>query len=701
MIPFKVVKQEGAPFSVSLFGADLIADYVQEAKDAAGSAAPVADNIASVNIVAGDLTGPNAIGAAAGNLAAILAAPAKAGEAAAARDQAVVARDEAVEAATLPVSADRVRDGGGKVMMTEAERAKAEILSTDARRGFALIDPLGFEESRISDTQISGVEVAPGVFRTPSLDYSGAPGNLNFVDAMGFVLATLRAARLTDAELSSVAIARTTISSTTFDTPLLGYTRGGTKLSFVDDLGFEHPGIAPSVAAATVSIVQRDEANKAASAYLRSQVPPTPAMSADYLIAVSEGQSFSTGSQAGAAITTATALSCLMLGSQVRPASPTDAAFVPIGAATLQPLVETRQAADGTPVAAGGAGAYHGETYLSGWLRTLKARMAAMLFQDDIPTRQLVGVAAGVGGRAIAQLAKGANPEIYNRGIDAVRQIVALAGSASKKAIVASMSWSQGENDANATRAVYKAALVGLIAAKRADYVAQTGQPVAPIVFLTPPGGAYTSDVASLGVQMAFLDVADEVPGVYLVGPNYQYPDPGAHLFANSYRWHGCQIGKVAFVTQVLRQGWHPLRPRKATAVATTMLVDFLVPAPPLRFGTAYEGSSAVASADKGFRVTDATGEIAIVSVEVAADTVVKITLAREPGNTPRLWYGDKTYHNGGGQLCDSDPWQHDFGWTYPATDLPPAESIPALNNQPYPAANWCVQFCIDVAKDA
>ncbi|GMM59910.1 hypothetical protein [Novosphingobium pituita] len=582
-----------------------------------------------------------------------------------------------------------------------ASSARLDLLSTDVGSSVAFTDALGFESSRLSHVWLTA-----GAFDTPLLGYAGDGRKMNFVDSLGFEHISLSGSDIDQSHLTQSVLDHVELSAERFDTPLLGYIGGGSRLNFVDGLGFELPGATVGVpaAAATPTIAERDEANKAASSYIRAQIVPAPPMTCDYAIAVSEGQSFSIGSQAGAALTTTSGLSCLMLGDQVRAASIDDVHYTPIGPAMLKPLSEGRQgpgSGGSTVVPAGEGTAYYGETYMSGWLRTLKARMAAMVFQPDIPSRKLVAVAAGVGGRSIAQLSKGAAPEIYLRGNDAVRQIAAIAAAQGETAIVSSLSWSQGENDAGAARAAYKAALISWISNKRADYMALTGQAVAPLVYLTPPGGSYTRDDNLLGVQMAFLDVADEVPGVYLVGPYYQYPDPGAHLLANSYRWHGCQIGKVAFITQVLGRAWHPLRPRKATVRETTLLVDFLVPSAPLRFGTPYNGAAEVNTTDKGFRVTDGGGEVPLTAVEIVADTVVRITLSRVISGTARLWYGDKTYHAGMGQLCDSDPWTHDFVWTYPAPDLSAGENISALNNQPYCGANWCVQFCLDVVKEA
>ncbi|GEM_PF-2616825 len=457
--------------------------------------------------------------------------------------------------------------------------------------------------------------------------------------------------------------------------------------------------IASNVAGSSLSLADRDAINKGASAQIKQRVPNGPALSADYIIFLSEGQSFSNGSEARGTLSTATALSCLMLGEQVRSAAPSEAGWTSIGGDVLHPLVEGRQGVtglDGT-VITDDTVAYMGETYISGWLRTLKARMAAQVFADDLPDRRFVGNAMGPGNTTIAQHQKGASQGYYLRGQVCVQKIKAIADGEGRSAIVAAFSWSQGENNASATQADYFAALSQLIADKRADYMATTGQAEPPLVYLTPPGGRYTNDAANLGIQMAFLQAEAEIDGVYLVGPYYQYPSPPAHIMANSYRWHGCQIGKVATITQVHKRGWHSLRPRQVTASGRKITIDFLVPVPPLQWGTAYDQGTVVDFVDKGFRVTGGAAAIGITSVQIVADTIVQIELATAAPEGALLWYGDRTTHNGKGQLCDSDPWRHDHGWEYPADHLDPIENLPSLIGQTYGGENWCAQFCLPI----
>ncbi|STX11906.1 Uncharacterised protein [Klebsiella pneumoniae] len=62
----------------------------------------------------------------------------------------------------------------------------------------------------------------------------------------------------------------------------------------------------------------------------------------------------------------------------------------------------------------------------------------------------------------------------------------------------------------------------------------------------------YTSDTNSMAASRALLDFCDNHPGLAsFVNPVGQLPNPvnpdgnDNHLFANSYRWFGCDVGRV------------------------------------------------------------------------------------------------------------------------------------------------------------
>ncbi|MDX7228708.1 hypothetical protein SJ297_28440, partial [Klebsiella pneumoniae] len=103
-------------------------------------------------------------------------------------------------------------------------------------------------------------------------------------------------------------------------------------------------------------------------------------------------------------------------------------------------------------------------------------------------------------------------------------------------------------------------------------------------------------------------------------------------------------------------------------------------PYPPLQWGTPYDGRTAKTYADKGYRATDANGALDVTAAEIVADTVVKLTFSRLVSGTIKIWYADKTSHNGNGCLKDSDPFLATENYVYTAGSGQYAdENIPEL----------------------
>ncbi|MCK6051306.1 hypothetical protein KMY72_28045, partial [Klebsiella variicola] len=108
-------------------------------------------------------------------------------------------------------------------------------------------------------------------------------------------------------------------------------------------------------------------------------------------------------------------------------------------------------------------------------------------------------------------------------------------------------------------------------------------------------------------------------------------------------------FAKVMFRVLVLVEGWEPLHCTSAEVTKNFALLSYAVPYPPLQWGRPYVGRTATDYSDKGFRATDESGELPILSVEIVADTVVKITFVRDAVGDVKIWYADKTSHNGNG----------------------------------------------------
>lgn len=123
----------------------------------------------------------------------------------------------------------------------------------------------------------------------------------------------------------------------------------------------------------------------------------------------------------------------LMLGDSVRPSSRTAPEFTPLGEAVLKPLKAVVQSGSGdrvitneeTAVLQPGAGNEgEGGAALGNFLRKLWLQKNCL---EQDPTRRFVVSSTGVNGRTIEELSKGANPELYQRPLQAVQQVKNIA----------------------------------------------------------------------------------------------------------------------------------------------------------------------------------------------------------------------------------------------------------------------------------
>ncbi|WP_200540439.1 hypothetical protein [Klebsiella pneumoniae] len=390
----------------------------------------------------------------------------------------------------------------------------------------------------------------------------------------------------------------------------------------------------------------------------------------------------------------------LMLGNSPRPNTRTGAGFTPVGSAILNPLKAVVQSGDGSYVMsdaavaalpAGSGNEGEGAVAAVNMLRTLFLRQAALLTD---PSRLLVLASCGVNGRTVEALSRGAEPELYNRIREAVSKIKAIADGDSKTFGVGAFCFLQGEWNYNPgyggdyTREGYKAKVRQLYNDVIADFC--SGQRP-PAMFTYQTGGTYTIDTYELAIGMAQLDMATEGGNIYGVCPSYPFPNKDSgHLTSNGYRWMDMFFGKVMFRVLVLGEGWEPLHCTGVEVQDDYALLNYAVPYPPLQWGTPYDGRTAKTYADKGFRATDANGALDITAAEIVADTVVKLTFSRRVSGKIKIWYADKTSHNGNGCLKDSDPFLATENYVYTAGSGQYAdENIPELVDKPYPLENW------------
>ncbi|HIF4820300.1 TPA: sialate O-acetylesterase [Serratia marcescens] len=401
-----------------------------------------------------------------------------------------------------------------------------------------------------------------------------------------------------------------------------------------------------------------------------------------------------------------------MLGDSVRPKSRTAAEFVPVGQSVLNPLKSVVQSSDGSailtdeqvaalPPGAGNDG--ESGTAQANFLRKLWLQKNCL---ERDQSRRFVISSTGVGGQTIEELSKGASPELYQRPLQAVSRVKAIADQLGISYSMAAIIWIQGEYNYSGTRGgvqtkdEYKTLLTKLYSDMVSDMaVGIAGKTSPPAIFMYQTGGVSSSDNYDLAIGMAQWEFCKENTNAYLATPAYPYPDKGVHLTSNSYRWMDMQFAKVMHRVLNEGQGWEPLGPIRIVRVGRVVYVLYHVPSPPLQFRPSYVGRVPTMYADKGFRITDVSGNaLPIESVEIAADTIIKITLAEPPTGEAKLWYGDKTAHNGNGNVFDSDNFASLANYEYQAGSGQYAdENIPELVGKPYPLNNPSVQFCIKI----
>ncbi|HBS6115436.1 TPA: hypothetical protein MAL55_004494 [Klebsiella pneumoniae] len=414
------------------------------------------------------------------------------------------------------------------------------------------------------------------------------------------------------------------------------------------------------------------------------------------------GQSLSTDQECWPALTRSaySTLGNLMLGDSCRPASREAAAFSPVGGVgVFRPLKAVTQSVSGSSVLTaeeesaltpGASNEGEGAVAAINMLRKLFLQHNS-LRQD--PSRQFILSSCGVSGRTIEQLSPGATPELYNRVREAISQVKTIAGDQNKAYGIGAFCFLQGEynydlsHGGDGTRAGYRALMESLYSDFVSDFCSGQNPPA---MFLYQTSGAFTNDTNELAIGMAQLDLATSGQNYFGVCPAYPFPDKGWHLTGNGARWMDMFFAKVMFRVLVLGEGWEPLHCTSAEISGNYALLNYAVPYPPLKWGKPYVGRTATDYSDKGFRATDESGELPILSVEIVADTVVKITFVRDAVGDVKIWYADKTSHNGNGCLCDSDPFISMEKYEYNAGSGQYAdENITELVGKPYPLNNW------------
>jgi hypothetical protein len=312
-----------------------------------------------------------------------------------------------------------------------------------------------------------------------------------------------------------------------------------------------------------------------------------------------------------------------------------------------------------------------GETVANGLADHLKSALVAKERRPDKTTSPHFLVAfAGQGGRQIQELSPTdlstdpRTPEsrrngggYYRTSLDDARRAVAAAEKQGMKFRIEALYWMQGEGNGGPTGGIvpnrwdaeiprpaglewYRDQLIAYRDQWSADLTAITGQggeiPMFTYQTLGPAGEAQ-------------LMAADVHPHIHLVGPHYAVPSAlnsrkpdgragdAIHLSADGERWWGEQVGKVMHRVLHLGEDWEPLRPHRAVLdeKRESVLIDFLVPRPPLVIDTTFLPRQEIAveggfSSLAGFQVRgSAGGTLALTGVTVDGPDRVRIRLAK------------------------------------------------------------------------
>ncbi|MDN7916133.1 hypothetical protein [Burkholderia cepacia] len=437
----------------------------------------------------------------------------------------------------------------------------------------------------------------------------------------------------------------------------------------------------------------------------------------DLNIILTYGQSLSNGFRAFPALPFSPIAGLFMLGNSIRPVGVTGGTtFEPVGGASvLKSLASTTQDGAGNILTDLSSltpdGFALGESLSEAQAVFIKAMTARQMNVSDDKGPQFVVLNCGVDGKSVEDLSKGANPNLYNRIIDAVSRVQAIAAAAGKTCGVVMFNYNQGEwnynavdnfgNGATQDKDQYKALLSKLISDVRGDVMAITHQPLPFVALLGQTGANYTNDATGLSIGTAQLELSLEGEYIRLATPEYPFPvKSDSHFEANGARWFGCMFGKVA-VRMLRGEDWQPLYVRQALRRGRQVLVDLNVPEPPIKFDLPFVMATRTDLPNKGFSFVDSVGVFTPRTVTIVSDTQILMTLPRDPVGTLRMRVADNANNHGRASVTDSDRMKTMSRYAYFLNEgMGDWENRADYLDKPYPAPNWIVagQFTVTQA---
>ncbi|HHS9591938.1 TPA: sialate O-acetylesterase [Klebsiella pneumoniae] len=400
------------------------------------------------------------------------------------------------------------------------------------------------------------------------------------------------------------------------------------------------------------------------------------------------GQSFAAGAQSNAALTTTPLYGNVMLGQSPRgsffsnpPAG--SEVYGPVGGENkFYPLHEVCQDVDGTIIPQSG----YGETICSTVGNEFKRlHNEAMGVANDDDMVVCVG-SCGVSGRSIAQLQKGASPELYNRVETFLAGVAEACAADGVEFEVIGIIYLQGENDNSASTTYYATQSQTMRQNLINSCKAASGQTFDPIYLINQIGNTY---INTMGVPQAQNRLPEQADKTILVGSYQGLPNPGAHLCSNSYRKLGCLFARELW-RYYSGNGDFTFRILKAVHREDKVYLSLTPRVAPLKFSAVYDKWTEILHADKGITLSDGAGTFSPedFSVEIVSDRVIRINASRALTGAVTVSLGDKS-HNGTHNISDSSNEVGGLNWVYGINGQYTQENIPSLVNKPYALNNF------------
>ena len=472
------------------------------------------------------------------------------------------------------------------------------------------------------------------------------------------------------------------------------------------------------------SLIERDNRNKLAATLRKTQelTHDIAGMLWDYCIVLVYGQSLGSGFEGWPALTKIAREvgNLLMVGDSVRGSS-RSGVYAPLGDNSFKDL---RSVVQGTAnpaviltdseIAALAAGSSNeGEAVDVGAIHFWRELQLQMQGKTSNPDRKIVVVNCSVAGRSVEQLSKGSYTGHYEDRVQkALTNIKSLVDAQSVEAgrpltcgitatIYIGNEWNYTGSGGTTDKNLYKEKLGQLFDDITAENTAIFGTNKRPVFITTQTGDVYTRDNTNLSIGTAHIEMQNERDNVFCAGPNYPVPSkPGGHRDPNGYRWLGQKIGQVLHYTVDLRRQWFPMYAVSATFSGKEVLVDHMVMCWPATWRETFSTITPTMYPNKGYRLVDGLGSVAISGVELAADTITRIIASRDLVAPVYVWYAGQTTYNGDGNLYDSDSTVSLYNYEFNEGSGQYAEAnIPAYVGKPYPLNNACAAYRIEAKK--